>query len=495
MHSREGDRGSALLLAVVVVVIIVGVGGAFLTENIYRARQSMLETQMDDGQRLINAALDQVRRFMFVYKTTNSWTWDDILAYNQNFPTDPYAIRDEALAELRKHMAGTSLYTNASTWPEAPVPADHVNPANPGAVSSLGREVFGRFYFYGKGVWYVTIRDNADEVVDPNIEFPPGNDWLHDKDNQVLVFITVVMPDGVMRQSEALIFLETEDFKQKGAVTSGGPVWVFGNTGVRVSSSTPDVPADVLSNRNILLQGNVTVDGYAKAGGNTDTQGSVNIGTPQRILNGQTIFDLPQGKPENFVGQATIQLLNGGFVKYRATVNDPWVAGNQIGTYYGFKYKNGKWTLSQSPSSPGGVYYIETDLSASGHPNLQGATLMVNGSIDWSANPTGATGTDIAQVWGGIALFAGQDIQLSGTMTIEGIVIAHEQIDIGGNITINGGVVAVDAVDTPGSLVQRHATYSMSLSGNLSVNATQSKPTPLPLNIDTATLIWVRKKL
>jgi type II secretory pathway pseudopilin PulG len=232
------------LLAVIVVMLVLAMGGAFFSSTLFQARESAAARDADEAQRIVDAALDQARRFLYVYKDTGSWGWDDILTYNKNFDPDPLAQRAAAIAALRAKMSGQPTpYAAASAWPEAPVPPDPKNPGSPGVM-------FGTFYFYGRGVWRVVVRNNPEEA-----------NPLVDTDSKLILYITATMPEGVQRSVEAEVAYVDPAFSPRGAVMTGGSVKFHGSSSVDITASIPGAEANVLSNANIEVQGAVKISG------------------------------------------------------------------------------------------------------------------------------------------------------------------------------------------------------------------------------------------
>jgi type II secretory pathway pseudopilin PulG len=501
MQSRERERGGALLVAVVVVVIVVGLGGAFLTESVFRSRQAMIESQADEAQRLIDASLDHSRRMLFVYKSQNLWSFDQILQYNQTLSTDPLAHRASALAELRKKMKGeTSDCLNGSTNE-----SDWVPPSNKTTYSSTDASPFGRFIYYNRGLWHVVVRNNHDDSdpYDPsasastNLYKDPSRNALVDGDNILKLFITATMYDGVQRSFEALVFYRNPNMIVNGAVLTGGTIKLHGSGRVNITSTGVAPQANVLSNANIIVQGNVDVNGDVKAHGTVTTIGDPTIRGD--MLEAQPRFPLTQKLPSELLTDPFI--VSNGYIhlKRDGSVVVFGVPQVQPGKYGNFEYKRAtsQWTLGGNGPLPTvspkkNIFFIEGDLDVSGHPEIN-ATLLVEGSVDMTGAPTTQSLPDMIADWQNLAIYAGGDVRLSGTVSVNGVVVAREQVSMSGNVTVTGSVVAVDIADTH-SLVTTRSNLNDEFSGSVSVMFPGPMEIPLPLDLDTLELLWVRKR-
>jgi cytoskeletal protein CcmA (bactofilin family) len=202
-------------------------------------------------------------------------------------------------------------------------------------------------------------------------------------------------------------------------------------------------------------------------------------------LGGQARFDLPLDPPSAYAGLAGVVLKRDGSVIVGGVPRKP-------NDYGGFRYKNGKWTLNGSPTSADAVYYIEGDLDISGHPQFA-ATLLVEGSVDMTGSPTTTARSDLSPKLQNVAIYAGGDIRLSGTVCIDGVIVAREQVSMMGNVTVRGSVIAVDAQDKS-PLVTTTSDMNDELGGGVSVQFPGPLGTFLKVPRDTLDLVWERRR-
>src|ERR1041384_512571 len=71
MKLKTRERGSALLLAVVITILVVGLGGAFLAETVFRGKHQERLIRADECQIICDAALDLVRLALRDWRNTD----------------------------------------------------------------------------------------------------------------------------------------------------------------------------------------------------------------------------------------------------------------------------------------------------------------------------------------------------------------------------------------------------------------------------------------
>jgi hypothetical protein len=427
MTMRRNNKGVAMMAAIVVVVMVMGLGLAFMGESIFRTRSEMSERHMDDGQRMCDTAVEQARRFLFLYKWNNTWSWNEILVYNQNMLWN----NEQGVKDLWKQMksSGQLSYkgmaqTPAQTWPEAPVPSGSK------VMPTSTPTVFGVFSEYmGKGAWYMTVRDNHGESTEDANPFT-------DFDNIVVVSVVAVMQDGTSRAVEARLRFEPPMFSPQGAIVTNGTANIGGDFRAVPTGSATN--ADVMSNGSINFNGNsVTIEGTAYAFGSVS-------GAPsgvQNIQSGAPKVNMPVTDPTFYKPLATYILkANGSVTNAAGTEISP--AGAD---FYNFKFQNGAWKVTgDSPLPPVTVYYIETDFSMAGNGTWN-ATLIVEKSVDLQGN---STGWSFGPAMGNVAIIAGKDLLVRGNSNMTGVLVAGEQATVQGSATLTGSIVATDKADT-----------------------------------------------
>jgi hypothetical protein len=130
-----------------------------------------------------------------------------------------------------------------------------------------------------------------------------------------------------------------------------------------------------------------------------------------------------------------------------------WDAGSE--SFRGWRYQDGEWRATHAHP---GVYYAHRSnarITGTTGSEQQPLTVIASaasgdaggdaGNIVTSGNP------QLVSALSGMTLVADRDIVLGGTVTLEGLVAAHEQVDIPGNVHITGAVIAEDAPHTTGS--------------------------------------------
>lgn len=451
MVSRRSRRGSALVIAVLVVVIVTGMAAAFLSESLFRSRQAFIEREHNEAQMACDAALEQARRFLMLYRSTNSWPWNDILLYNQGFSTSAEAWKASSQAMLRSKTPNVS-----KTFPEAPVPAGSKTvPSNPPTY-------FGIPTVYHNAAFVLVVKNNSDD---------PGGP-MTDTDRVLVATITATMIDGTQRQIEARLEAASQFFEPDAAIISAGPLKISGNpdiTGAKGSahsnmwitmSGNPTLSKNLTATGSISISGNPTVGGVIQAptvtggGGNTVVQGPV------------PVVPIPDTKPEDYESQLTYRLTSTGMI---LNSSGQLVHNGSGGVEWrGFKYEgSGRWSVSgNTTNAPPGLYYIEGAFKISGNPTIT-ATFVAKNSVEISGNPK------ITPHMQSLAVVAGGDLKISGNPdlapNVPAIYVAREQLHISGNPEIVGSIIVLDKHDLDPT-VSTSSEIVASVSGNPSLH-------------------------
>jgi type II secretory pathway pseudopilin PulG len=173
MKKSRRRQGSALIIALIVVIIVVGIGGAFLVDTMARGKMSHSGVQSDEAQMICEAALEKVRRALFVYKDTGSYDWNDLIFDHAGMSIDPDTHWNDYLS--RKDDSDFVSYAadydqaGVNTAEDAPMPAD------PDHFLGISKP-------FGEGAFTVVIRDNDDGDADPAV----------DSDSKLLVYVAAV---------------------------------------------------------------------------------------------------------------------------------------------------------------------------------------------------------------------------------------------------------------------------------------------------------------
>lgn len=499
MRTRRNERGSAMLIAIVIVIVVLGIGGAFFAETVFRGKAQHQAMQLDEAQVIADAALERIRRAMWRYRTDGNWSWDEILTYCQNVSTDPEAIKQDYLAKIGQQPKGggsnssaDSAYflaypqmagkTGIHTKIDAPLPAQAKAPVA-GDMSERGVFIGWNMPF-GEGAHHIVIRDNIDngDGIDEDFDGDSfdidGDDVASDlptidSDKLVYAIITVSLPDGTQRQTESLIEFVEAIYSPEGALITEGTMRMEGN--FTVSGTMGSVQA----NEDVLLgpppyttpqPGTVSI--AINAGANL--QGSLTT-TPAGGLNpGAPGVDVPDINVKDYYNTATVVLTSNGKIVDRVTGA---VLNGQPG-YTGLSYQaaSGTWKLAGNTAVAANVYYVEGNFEATGQGNQQQRymTILAEGSVTMTgnykmeayrsdpSNPATSNNT--------LAIAMG-DIEVGGNAnsgaTRQGVMYAREQWKIHGTPDINGSIIGKNIADNFSKVSnQSGVTPDATFSGN-----------------------------
>lgn len=510
MSGRE-QRGSALVVAVIIVVIVVGIGAAFLSESLFRSKQGFVEREQNEAQMAADAALDQLRRFMFVYRRNSLWSWNDILQYNTSImlqelgvaslDPDDYANaeiwKQRSIDELKRAASGGAAYYARTTYGprEAPEPP---TPGNVAPADYTQRVYFGRPTVYQNAAYVIIVRDNTDEQypsTPPYTEGPGVQNLAVDGDAQVIAFITVTMMDGTQRQIEARIKFDPPVFTPEGAIVTGGTAKLTGNLTI-VGVGAGANGADVIANGNIKAgTGSPRVDGKGKAVGTVEPAGEPNPVFEEGVQSGAPAVALPDANPASYENLAQYKFGADGAVYRR--VGASWVfvqnASGSANAWYGWYYSAGssRWESStKDPNMPLSIYYVDSNLFMSGKSWING-TAIVKGNVELRGQG-GVNTPQLIPSIGNVAVLSGGDIFANGTADIRGTIIAFEQIKLNGNFSLKGSAVAVDKQDVS-TLVSTTDEYDDYFSGSASIEYSGLQQTFLNIEVFSCRLVYQRK--
>jgi hypothetical protein len=470
-HRTGREQGNALLAAITLTIMVFALGYALLSEVVFRSKTELALRRSDEALRLCDTGLEQARRWLWLYRNTNAWPWNDILAYNQGLSTDARTWKAASLAMLRAHAESPTSANRAASWPEAPVPAGSLT------VPATVPTYFGIPAIYGQGpgagAFVIVVRNNPEDAGGP----------LSDTDGQLAVFITATMQDGIQRQVEARLRFEPPLFVPAGAVISGGTARIWGNMTVEGTGAGAG-NANIISNANVEFGGNAHVDGKVIAFGSVITDGSAQAtnGTAE----GAGRFALPDADPARYRPLAPYVFHSDG------RVEQVGLGTIAIGTWKGWTYDvlAGMWTSSiRDGSMPYATYYFEGSIRLSGQAWING-TAIVEGNVELHGQ--GASVPSIVSSLGNVAILAGGDIFANGAVTLTGTVIAREQVRLNGNFTITGSIISVNEFDHS-QLVSTTDSYENILSGSARIIFPGGHETFLPTDAAACTLVFVRR--
>jgi type II secretory pathway pseudopilin PulG len=470
-----------MLIAVVIVIVVLGIGGAFFAETVFRSKSQHQAMQLDEAQVIADAALERTRRAMWRYRNEGTWSWDEILAYCQNISTDTEVVKQDYLAKIGQSSKGgpsnagstDSAYfqaypqmansTGIHTKNDSPLPADAKVPTD-GDMSERGVFI-GWNAPFGEGAHHVVIRDNIDngdgidEDGDGDIYDIDGDDVASDlptidSDRLVYAIITVTLPDGTQRQTETLIEYVEAIYSPEGALITEGTMRMEGNFAVGGTLG------NVQANEDVLLgpppyttpqPGTVSVS--VNAGANL--QGSLTTTPPGGLNPGAPAVDIPDINVKDYYNTATVVLTNTGQVIDRVTGTN---LTGQPG-YTGFTYQaaSGTWKLDGNKTVASNVYYVEGNFSAEGQGKqfARYMTILAEGSVTMTGNykiEAYRTDPNNPSTSNNTLAVAMGDLEVGGTANSgayrQGIMYAREQWKIHGTPDINGSVIGKNIADS-----------------------------------------------
>lgn len=312
----------------------------------------------------------------------------------------------------------------------------------------------------GAGTYTATLVDNSDN----------DGSATTDSDNATILTSTGTV-GGVSVSVEGTLVRAL--YKAEHALATDGDLDISGNPTINGTSGS------VHSNSDLDLTGSPSVSSTATATGTVTTTGSPTVGGGS--ASGATTESIPVVTISDYKSQSEYVLGADGIVRDGAgtALHDTSVSDNfrtGVGSCSsqnkGWGYDAGppvKWDIGDSCGFPGN-YYIEGNVELGGNVGSAGspfsATIIAEGYIETSGGPEiqnrqlAADPEEIQNIF----FMAGTDIKMRGnpSTTIQGMIYAGEQIDLGGNVSINGFVLAADAA----------ASESLVTSNDVSGNAT-----------------------
>ncbi|MDE2060722.1 MAG: hypothetical protein KGL31_12825 [candidate division NC10 bacterium] len=277
-------------------------------------------------------------------------------------------------------------------------------------------------------------------------------------------------------------------FRSNDAILTNGNLTVGGSTDVLATGGTC---GNVHANGNLNLNGSkVTINGNATASGTYTTTGSPTVGAGSG--GGTATETVPHIDPTDFLNTAKAKLPASNLLQMTVNATGQGEVRDSNGTLLqtlnsgdtstcGWKYTAGSplatWDLN-SGTPCNGTYYFQGTVGVASSPgndsNPWKTTLIATADIKVTGNPT--IGSDATYTVHDSLFIAGRDVQIKGTPSngYNGLIAAHEQFDLSGTGTINGLVIGENAPDTPGSLVSANT-----VSGNITLTYNCGSTPPL----------------
>lgn len=505
----RNKRGVSLAAALIIIIAVSGIAMSMTVLVGSFAKASGATRDDEEARNLAVGTVEKLRMYLFMYRKNGTWTWDEILTYcdtaltQQGFnkvKLDAQSNMDLVKTKFEQDQTG-SLYKSYLGSPDLPsgqtrskieldatmttnawgnftlVPPSKTNPANPLCQFNFNMPC-------GNGAsYYCFIRDNPDDT-DLGTGLPDAN-ALADKDRAVDLYVYVTLRDGYQKLVIARMYYQTGNFAPLAAVTTGKTALYAGSANINGTMGA------VISNDDIVFNGNTNIDQYAQANGTISyIGGSTTIGGQPggpgnpNARQFQPEVPLPDFNPvtdlkplARYVFQA-----NGTVIDQTTLLAVPPATVNSwgfsfVGASSSWKLQGGK-TTTYGGVAPEVAYYFQTNLEISSN-NTMNVTLMTEQNINIPANGD-ISGKGVVN---NTALIAYKDISMRGTPTVEGVIVAREQVSITGNVKAGndgsngqpitqGSILALDKTDSPGSIVQTTTRFQREVDDLLTGNAT-----------------------
>lgn len=504
------NRGVSLTVALIIIIMVAGIAMSLtiLVGSFAKASESTRDDE--EARNLAVSVVEKMRMYLYNYRKNGTWTWDEILTYCDNALTaqgfnkttidaksnlDIVKTKfdsDQGSTRYKSYLASPDLPAGGSaakskveldatmttdTWNSfLQVPPSKTSPGTPMVQFNFNMPIGGG------GMYYCFIRDNPDDT-DITTGLPDAN-MLADKDRTVDLYVFMTLRDGFQKLVIARMYYQTGNFAPLAAVTTGKTALYAG------SSNINGTMGSVISNEDIIFQGNTNIEKTASAngtisyvGGTTTIGGAAGGPGNPNALQFQPEVPLPDFNPATDLKPLARYVFraDGTVLDQTTMATIPAATFNS----WGFTYDShsNDWTIKNAKGiSQGGVtpevaYYFETNLMISSNNKLN-STLMTEQSFDVAANGD-ITGKGVVN---NTALIAYKDINLRGTPTFEGVIIAREQVSISGNVKMGndgtdgnpvtqGSIIALDKTDSPGSIVQTATRFGEEVDDMLTGNA------------------------
>jgi hypothetical protein len=470
MTQKTSARGSVLLVTVIFVVAVVALGGALLTEAVFRGRTQLQTVESDEALMICDAALERARVALLASRNLDPDAWNLILerCASEGAAWTFTAIRDD-------YVAKSKLTDFAAHDPirDAKVPA--LQGSGHGAVDPLfaGDEstppVFLATVPFAKGAYFMTVRNNPDvhgDGVDNNND---GDRWdpdtqaerqaaqsspVIDGDRQVYVIVTAMLADGTTRETESLLLFPGFRWMPPAALLTGGTLSLQGSFTVQGNLGLIHSNEDIVGNGSANAFVSVAINAVGSAGSykmENPPPGGINDSTSNPPV---APLPIPEVNPLDYRYDQTLMpsmIVLGADGRITDASGMPLPSSPDLP----FALKTGTWSVSGTTLVRPAIYYVEGDFKMTGAGNSAPYTMTIiaTGSVSLGGNSKLHAYTDAATGMSTNTLvIAGGDLSLTGTgnastLQYKGSSFAHEQVHIKGNYQMEGCVVAENAVD------------------------------------------------
>lgn len=310
---------------------------------------------------------------------------------------------------------------------------------------------------FSGGTYNVTVADNDDG----------DSDTADDDDNNIVLTSTGTKGDKTVTL-EAVIVRRL--YKGDHALTTEGDLGGSGSFTINGTNGS------IHSNNSVSISGgSATITEGATASGSCSGTGCVSGGVAPEDIPILTPSDYQSFADYILKSDGTIQEVSSGDIY---TFTNPggghWstsTTGDGDANFGGLGYSSAqsKWSAGNSDIA-NGFFYVEGDFGTTSCPPGWETTIVAEGYIDFGGNADvvnykdpGDT-SDIQDLF----LLAGTDIEFSGnpSNTIEGSFWAGEQISVSGTVSLQGSIVAADASNSEGLVTSNTVGGSLTITYN-----------------------------
>jgi hypothetical protein len=471
MKSKDKKRrGSALLLAVIIVVIITGIGGAILSEVLIRGNRQNSIMRADEALSICDAALEMARCALLEWRNhdpvndTNpqDYAWNQIFQY--------CLTKDQSSPGMGTSANATVIAQNAVAQFKSG--ALKVGDPTGSTLPTSYQQLFCVQRPYGKGAYYLVLRNNADfygNGIDDNND---GDSWdpdtpaevaahlsspVIDGDRKAELIITATLPGGVVRQVEVLVEYPARKYSPAAALLDAGTINMQGSFDVLGQKGVVQANQDMTGNG-----GNATVSVSVNASGSAANFKMNNV-PPGGINSGVAPASIPQidlstqAGIDSFLNSPGVAPFQKDIVMFDAQGNATMFGGGtppqgSTAAAFGFSVKGGTFSLAGKTAPPAQIYFFNGNVSMTGQGNNApyNMSIIATGSVTMAGNAAFSAYTDPSGNQTGTLIVAGQDLDLggtggatgsaiiggTGTPQYSGVALAVEQIKIHGNFSM-----------------------------------------------------------
>jgi len=444
---RSGEQGMALVFALLGLVVLTILGLGLTGIGMSGLKVTTNEAENNEALAIADAGISHAKRLLL---------WQDWKSFNQ------FLQRGDGTGCTKDEFAGQPI-NGTGGYPVVPAGFPSASSATD-FIPQAGRP-------FGVGNYVVKLCDDNSTDLDPDTGVV-NSDPASDVNKRVLLRSTGTGRNGSSATIEVVI----------GALNIPA-IFVNGNVNVSGNPEVSGADGVIYSNGDMLISGNPCAQQYFMSTGGTTSSGGGNAqggttctATDADLRSNSQPLNVATLTPTDFVQYADFKLDQNGIVYTRLTPTSPWTAvinasvpanaaavaaliGSSWNYQQGASQKDWKINTGNSGTSASKItpatYYIQgTNLTIGASPGTVAdpveCTLIVDGWVNVSGSPV--MKPHLTLDWfGGIAIVAGTDIEMSGSTSgnFKGLFYAHDQIAISGTPTLVGQIVAANLADVP----------------------------------------------